>query len=166
MKELIEEYRQALKDIRSLQQSASLEDNKLLGGMASDLQYALEWMQTGRRPGNKRGIERRAAYQRERSFDPLLMQKYFRCSDDVYEWDKTPKEDTLSAVDKELIEDAMCTLTEREREIYLMSRGYCIPYSRIAYFLNVSESTIKNTIARAEKKIAERITVSLFHYVG
>jgi len=56
MQYLIEEYKQALKRIRLLQQSASVEDNKLLGGMASDLQYALEWMQTGRRPGNKRGI--------------------------------------------------------------------------------------------------------------
>ncbi|WP_423408032.1 sigma factor-like helix-turn-helix DNA-binding protein [Heyndrickxia sp. MSNUG] len=166
MQDLIEEYRQAFKSIRLLQQSASVEDKKLLGGMASDLAYALEWMQTGRRPGNKRGIERRAAYQRERSFDPLLMQKYFRCSDDVYEWDRTPKEDTLSAVDKELIEDAMCTLTEREKEIYLMSRGYSIPYSKIAYFLNVSESTIKNTIAKAEKKIADRVASSLFHYCG
>ncbi|MCM3665523.1 Fis family transcriptional regulator [Mesobacillus subterraneus] len=163
MQALIEEYKQALKSIRLLQQSASVEDNKLLGGMASDLQYALEWMQTGRRPGNKRGIERRAAYERERPFDPLLMQRYFRSMDDnVYSWDDHKKESTLSAYDRELIADALSTLTEREREIYLMSRGYCFPESHIAYMLNVHIGTVRKTISRAEDKIKIQKNQSLF----
>ena len=33
--------------------------------MIRDCDYILEWMETGRRPGNKRGVERLAAYQRE-----------------------------------------------------------------------------------------------------
>lgn len=163
MQDLIEEYRQALKSIRLLQQSASAEDNKLLGGMASDLQYALEWMQTGRRPGNKRGIERRAAYERERPFDPLLMQRYFRSMDDnVYSWDDHIQEDAVTAWDRERIEDALSVLTEREREIYLMSRGNCISWAQIAKYYSISRSAVQDSIRRAETKIAKRIAGSIF----
>lgn len=163
MQDLIEEYKQALKSIRLLQQSASVEDNKLLGGMASDISYALEWMQTGRRPGNKRGIERRAAYERERPFDPLLMQRYFRSMDDnLYSWDTHIQEDAVTAVDRERIEDALSVLTEREREIYLMSRGNCLSYSQIARYLGIQKTSVQNRIESAERKIARHIRVSLF----
>ena len=164
MQDLIEEYKQALKSIRLLQATASVEDNKLLGGMASDISYALEWMQTGRRPGNKRGIERRAAYERERPFDPLLMQRYFRSMDDnLYIWDTHIQEDTVSAVDRERIEDALSVLTERE--IYLMSRGNCLSYSQIARYLGIQKTSVQNRIESAERKIARHIRMSLF-WVG
>lgn len=43
--------------------------------MASDLQYALEWLKTAKWPGNRRGVERRAAYQCMLPVDPQLLQK-------------------------------------------------------------------------------------------
>ena len=131
--------------------------------MISDLEYAIEWMKTGRRPGNKRGIERRAAYQRERPFDPILMQRYFRSMDDnEYEWDKHQQEHAITSWDRERIDDALSVLTEREKEIYLMSRGYCLSLGQIARFLDIKKTTVQNYIIRAEKKIGSRIQVSLF----
>jgi positive control factor len=55
-------------------------------------------MSTGRRPGLRRGIERRAAYQKERPFDPILIQTYFRSmADNCYEWDNRNSEDIISS---------------------------------------------------------------------
>lgn len=45
-------------------------------GMNSDVNFAIEWTHTGRRPGNKRGVERRAAYLRGKLMDPVRMQSF------------------------------------------------------------------------------------------
>lgn len=166
MQQLIEEYKQSLKAARGMYTKASNEDKKIISGIISDLEFAIEWMTTGRRPGNRRGIERRATYQREKPFDPLLMQKFFRSSEPVYEWDHHEKEDVITSWDRERIEDALSVLTDREREVYLMSRGYCLTYSEIANYLCISSSSVQTMIERAEKKIKRRINESLFCLCG
>jgi positive control factor len=163
---LIQQYKESLRTARKMYSSATDEDKKVIAGMIFDLEYAIEWMTSGRRPGNRRGIERRAAYQRERSFDPLLMQKYFRSSEQIYEWDDHEKEDAITSWDRERIEDALSVLTKKEREVYLMSRGYCLTYSEIANYLCISSSSVQTMIERAEKKIKKRIQESLFCLCG
>ncbi|OUM84929.1 sigma-70 family RNA polymerase sigma factor [Parageobacillus thermoglucosidasius] len=166
MNDLLQEYKQTLKHTKKLFKHASDEDKKIIRGMISDLEFAIEWMTTGRRPGNRRGIERRAAYQREKPFDPLLIQKFFRSNEPVYEWDDHEKEDVITSWDRERIEDALSVLTDREREVYLMSRGYCLTYSEIANYLCISSSSVQTMIERAEKKIKKRINESLFCLCG
>ncbi|APC46476.1 positive control sigma factor [Aeribacillus phage AP45] len=167
MIDLIQQYSDALKQARKMYKTANEEDKKIISGMISDLVYALEWMKTSRMPGNRRGIERRAAYQREKPFDPLLMQRYFRSTDeDVYEWDDHLQEHKIDEWDRQRIEDALSVLTKREREVYLMSRGHCLSYSQIANYLCISKGAVQTMIERAEKKIAERKTESLFCLCG
>ncbi|MED5052687.1 sigma-70 family RNA polymerase sigma factor [Anoxybacillus rupiensis] len=162
MNNLIQQYKESLKVAKKMYRSATVEDKKVIAGMISDLEFAIEWMETSRMPGNRRGIERRAAYQREKPFDPLLMQKYFRSSEPTYEWDDHNKESVITEWDKQRIEDALSVLTDREREVYLMSRGYCLTYSEIANYLCISSSSVQTMIERAEKKIKKRINESLF----
>ncbi|AMQ22237.1 MULTISPECIES: sigma-70 family RNA polymerase sigma factor [Geobacillus] len=166
MEELLKQYRESLRLAKKLLEKASDEDKKIIRGMISDLEFAIEWMTTGRRPGNRRGIERRAAYQREKPFDPLLMQKFFRSSEPTYEWDDHEKESVITEWDRQRIEDALSVLTDREREVYLMSRGYCLTYSEIANYLCISSSSVQTMIERAEKKIKKRINESLFCLCG
>ncbi|RDE19362.1 MULTISPECIES: sigma-70 family RNA polymerase sigma factor [Parageobacillus] len=166
MNDLLQEYKQTLKHTKKLFKHASDEDKKIIRGIISDLEFAIEWMETGRRPGNRRGIERRAAYQREKPFDPLLMQKFFRSSEPTYEWDDHEEENIITSWDRQRIEDALSVLTDREREVYLMSRGYCLTYSEIANYLCISSSSVQTMIERAEKKIKKRINESLFCLCG
>ncbi|RLQ00454.1 sigma-70 family RNA polymerase sigma factor [Geobacillus stearothermophilus] len=166
MEELLKQYRESLRLAKKLLEKASDEDKKIIRGMISDLEFAIEWMTTGRRPGNRRGIERRAAYQREKPFDPLLMQKFFRSSEPTYEWDDHEKESVITEWDRQRIEDALSVLTDREREVYLMSRGYCLTYSEIANYLCISSSSVQTMIERAERKIKKRIKESLFCLCG
>lgn len=158
MKFLIKSYLRSLETVRRLKEMADDEDKALLSSMESDLRYALEWMKTGRMPGNRRGIERLAAYQKEISTDPFLMQQFYQSSNlSSYDMIEEPlKESIISDRNRKRIEDALSELTEREREVYLMSRGNGLSYSKIANMFCVSRSAVQDTIKRAEKKITKR----------
>jgi positive control factor len=162
MEKLLFSYNEQLITTRSMLKNASDRDKSLLNGMIRDLQFAIEWMETGRQPGNKRGVERLAAYQRERPFDPLLMQRFFRSQDETYSWDDAENESVITSAEQEMIEDALSVLTAKEKEVYLMSRGHCLSYSQIANCLCISSSSVQTMIERAEKKIAKRRYDSLF----
>ncbi len=166
MQDLLLEYKKALKELSKSKQSLNKEEQAIVSGMMSDLRYAIEWMSTGRPPGLRRGIERRAAYQRERMMDPLLIQHYYRATTDEYNWTSEQQESCLAEMDRSRIEVALCMLTEREKEIYLMSRGQMFSYEEIARMLTVSKSTIQTTIQRAEKKIKKQLSKSEFSSVG
>lgn len=154
MKDLIKEYNRSLYLVNNLRQFANETDGELLESMASDLRYSLEWLKSGRRPGNRRGIERRAAYQRERPIDPIHIQNFYA--------NPIPEKCTVTDSDRARIEDALSVLTEREREVYLMAKGGCLSYSQIAEKLNVAKGTVQDTLERAEKKIIERVNTSIF----
>jgi len=95
------------------------------------------------------------------------MQRYFRSMDDnLYEWDNHEQEHAIGEWDKVRLEDALSLLTEREKEVYLMSRGYCLTYREIARYFNVTCSTVQSMIERAEKKIARQVNESLFCNCG
>jgi positive control factor len=162
MEKLLLSYKENLKTTKTMLKNASDRDKTLLNGIIRDLQYAIEWMETGRQPGNKRGVERLAAYQRERPFDPLLMQRFFRSQDENYPWGEAENESVISSAEQERIEDALSVLTSKEREVYLMSRGHCLSYSQIANYLCISSSSVQTMIERAEKKISKRRYESLF----
>jgi positive control factor len=162
MESLLCSYKENLSIAKRMRKDAFDRDKSLLNGMIRDLQYAIEWMETGRQPGNKRGVERLAAYQRERPFDPLLMQRFFRSKEEFFPWKEKEHESIISSFDRERIEDALSVLTAKEKEVYLMSRGHCLSYSQIANYLCISSSSVQTMIERAEKKISKRRIDSLF----
>ncbi|OAO83493.1 putative prophage LambdaBa01 positive control factor Xpf [Anoxybacillus flavithermus] len=62
MDELLQEYKQTLKQTKKLLEHAPEQDKTIIRQMIADLEFVIEWLTTGRQPGHKRGIERRAAY--------------------------------------------------------------------------------------------------------
>ncbi|MBN2910785.1 hypothetical protein JQC72_14890 [Polycladomyces sp. WAk] len=165
MQDLIKEYKETLRKIRKVKRGypsvneRSPEqdcDYKILCQMESDLLWSLEWMETGRCPGNRRGIERRAAYQRERPIDPIHFQRY--AMQPLYKQNKH----TLSDYDMWRVEEALSVLSNLERDVYIMSRGHCLSYAEIAGLLGVAKGTVQKMIERAEKKMARQKETSLF----
>lgn len=132
-------------------------EKSLYSSCKSDLNYAIYWMEHGHSPGITRGIERRAAYEREYSFDPLMMQRYFRSHQPEFPWETTATESLVDADEKEVIEFALQNLTEKEREIYLLFTGKCMTQYKIADMLYVTRNTVKTTLARAKRKIKSNI---------
>lgn len=133
----------------------AMAERQLIGEMRGEVEWVIEWLETGRRPGNKRGIERRASYQREKLMDPIRMQAFVSRS-------TAGSPANLTEWQHEQIEDALCGLSDRERECYVLAHGECFSHVQIAEMLAISVSSVETYIKRAQTKISDRIQNSLF----
>ncbi|MHB0944596.1 sigma-70 family RNA polymerase sigma factor [Paenibacillus sp. ALE1] len=148
-------YRKSRNIAARLYKKADADDKKVISGMVSDCEFVEEWLVTGRRPGNKRGVERLAAYQREKLVDPLRMQAYVSNS-------KAGSPSNLTDSDYFVIEEALRVLTDLERDCFLLSYGHCMPHSYIADVLGLSRGNISTLLKRAKEKIQENRNNNLF----
>jgi positive control factor len=113
----------------------TITERQLLSEMIGDVEYVIEWLETGRCPGNRRGIERRAAYQRERLMDTVRMQAFVARSTagspaNLTEWERQQNE------------DALCVLSDRERECYVLTYGECFSHAEIANLLGITKISV------------------------
>ncbi|AGR47229.1 RNA polymerase sigma 24 [Brevibacillus phage Jimmer1] len=163
MQELLKEYKETRKklkkayaDLRATETFLDDEsERRYLSEMISDVEYVIEWLETGRRPESKRGIERRAAYQREKLVDPIRMQAF------VYRG-TAGSPCNLTEWEKEQLEDALCCLSPREKECYILTHGEGFSFEETARFLCISKSSVQTLVTRAQNKIANRVVSSLF----
>ena len=156
---LIAEYEKSLKDIVRKRKTADKTDDALYSGMESDLRYALQWMKTGKEPGTIRGIERQSGEVREVSVDPIQMQRYFRSTDSMdYAWDNHDQENAVSRSEKERLEFALSSLTEHQKEIYMLVRGRAFTYAQAGKIMGLKKSAIQSAIDKADTKIAKKLS--------
>jgi RNA polymerase sigma factor (sigma-70 family) len=155
MKELIKEYNKSLYLVRKLQhRTNNEEDILLLGGMASDLQYSLDWLKSGRRPFSYKGIE--APYNKTRYVDPQIIERtHHEC---IYP--KATRE--IKESEAERVEYAMCTLSDREKDVYTLHYAELYSFEEIAEMLDVSKGTVQVYIIRARNKIEDQKCNNLF----
>jgi len=124
----------------------------------SNVNYGLQYMSLGHAPGLVRGIERRAAYEREVPFEPYWIQRrQATCDASVYEVESYEDANLMrvSQEEKEKIVQAMTqSLTDRQKDILqLASNGYT--HEEIALTLGVHKGTIDRTMSRIKEKIAD-----------
>ncbi|SDX45694.1 RNA polymerase sigma-70 factor, ECF subfamily [Marininema mesophilum] len=182
MEDLIQQYKDSMKRVREAKRAVPKREDRseeermwlsTLNRCESNLRYALDWLQTGREPGSRRGIERLAAYQRERGFDPMLLDDYLYSLDegdrlsssrqyDPFFMMDQPRHNKITQSDKERIEEGLSGLTDLERDVYLMARGRCLSREQIASLLGVTKGTINKMLIRADEKVAHRSQTSLF----
>ena len=165
MQDLLKEYKETRRQLNRAYEARregvkvldnqAITERQLLSEMISDVEYVIEWLETGRRPGNKRGIERRAAYEREKLMDPVRMQAFVArgtagspCN--LTEWQRFQ------------LEDALSSLTERERECYELTHGEGFSFEETARLLKITKSSVQTLVTRAQIKISDRVTNSLF----
>jgi RNA polymerase sigma-70 factor (ECF subfamily) len=110
--------------------------------MIRDCEYVIEWLETGRRPGNKRGVERLAAYQREIPFE--LMERYAM---------KPERLKIESEPDWIRLEYILGLLSDRERECYELHIGGMYSFREIARKLHINVKTAHEAVTRAQLKI-------------
>jgi len=58
--------------------------------------------------------------------------------DNLYEWDNHHQEHSIGEWEKIRLEDKYLLLTEREKAVYLVFRGYCLTYREITRYLNIT----------------------------
>lgn len=124
----------------------------------SNISYAIEWIQSGRQPGTRRGIERRSAYEREIPFEPYWIQRQKEDSEfGMYE-SLVSENEEVAAINQELKEQTVSSLTSsltgRQKEILELA-GNGFSHDEIAKMLKVHKGTVSQTLNRVKEKIGD-----------
>ncbi|MFT9116570.1 MAG: sigma factor-like helix-turn-helix DNA-binding protein [Sporolactobacillus sp.] len=154
LRKLMYEYKQTLRDLKAAYEAADPDEDKpIIGGMISDLEYAIRWMETGRDPERwHMDAERTRVYMT----DPAVI--------DAVQHDVLNKDPhgPISQVDRERIEDSLCELTRREKEVYILAKVELFSYGEIAELLEMSKGSVQSYMDRSINKIECRKKESLF----
>lgn len=143
----IESYRHTREELGAVNTRGWLKaDKALLDGMRRDCDYTIEWLEKGRRPGNKRGVERLAAYQREIPFE--LMERYANPPPRAVI--RTENGANMEYLHMEYI---LSLLSERERECYEFKIGGLHTEREIADIIGVTRTSVQEFLKRAQTKI-------------
>lgn len=157
IEKLIEAKRKAKEDFDEAEKELAAVESQLsmLNSMLSDVQLAIDWLRLGHKPGPRRGIHRLSMDQLTIPVDPLRMQSYAQpaaCGSPT----------TLTDSERFQIDDALSTLSKREKECYVLKHGLCFSLKQIAEELSISKSTVQEYVANAEKKVRYSTENSLF----
>lgn len=147
VQKLLPEYQISLKSVEQLYRSADADDKRVIAGMVSDCKYVIEWLSSGRRPGNTRGIERRAGYEREILLEPVRMQNF------TARFNAVPSEG-LTEDQRFQLEYVLGLLSRREKECYMLAKGEGFSHVAIADMLQISAGSVSEYIQRAQKKVS------------
>ena len=142
--------------VEDLERESVIKSNRsLISGMISEMQDDIQHMKTGKRPGNKRGAENLAAYQREISIDPAR----FLYIEDVQEEEKSEEDVKLL---ESAVEELLWFLSKREKDLYMLYAAYNFSVHEIADLTELTEGTVSKVLDRAKKKVAKNIEVEAF----
>lgn len=145
----VSEYNKDKKSLQKYRDGLDLDkqddqmDSDMVDEMIGDLNFALNWMQTGRRPGSRRGVESKGVYKRT-----ALLDKRFFPSLDVEESEKV-----LTDEERRRIADMLWKMSTRERTCYLLHVSYGWSFADIGKELNISKRSVQQYVDRAKKKI-------------
>lgn len=143
VEELIEQYTSGVRDLERYRESLDrtdtyeAEEAKTVSGMLSDMRYALDWMRRGRRPGSRKGAERRDIYRRRE----LLAQV------------EPPTEE-----ERQRLIDCVAVMTERELTCWLLHMAHGLTQNEIADKMNISRASVRVYLERAKRKVQEKIS--------
>ena len=143
VEELIEQYTSGVRDLERYRKSLDrtdlyeAEDAKTVSGMLSDMRYALDWMRRGRRPGSRKGAERRDIYRRRE----LLAQV-----------------EPLTEEERRRLIDCVAVMTERELTCWLLHMAHGLTQNEIADRMNISRASVRVYLERAKRKVQEKIS--------
>ncbi|WP_153465082.1 sigma-70 family RNA polymerase sigma factor [Sediminibacillus terrae] len=152
--DMIDEYKSGRNELEKLKQSLDgkspqiKEDRKLVNGMINDMTYSLDWLKKGRRPGNRRGLDRRAAYQRSAYMEMDILPSF------------DPVSTELTEETKKRLVDVLLEFSNRERECYLMHMAQGFSYQQIADLLSISRRTVQQYVERAKKKLKKSLSLT------
>lgn len=158
MEQLIEEYRITMRavnkykrNIKELYPNMSSHKyeqlNSLLGSAISDLQYAIDYMRTGRVPGNRRGIYRQAKDKRTIPVDPNNIDYLRNLSA------KQTNAVQFDAEQEQMIAEYLDTLSHQQRAAFKMVKGQGFSYGKTAKIMGISKGTVQDYVKQAEIKL-------------
>ncbi|MBM7715458.1 RNA polymerase sigma-70 factor (ECF subfamily) [Bacillus thermophilus] len=120
--------------------------------MIDDMDFAIEWLETGWQPGTYRGVDKKTIYQ-IRSLE---------CMDsipDITEQleDATERKSKMTREEKVILADILSSFSLRERQCYILHVAHGMSWAAISHELGISKSTVQAYIKRARNKVGKRI---------
>jgi DNA-directed RNA polymerase specialized sigma24 family protein len=135
------------------------DDKKHINSMISDCQYVVDFLNRRYEPEARRSMNRRSMEQRTDVWEPSWFDSYISPNSWTVERE-------LPSGDKFLIEDALSTLSKRERQCYTLHHAMGFSYRQIASELLLKKGTVQYYIEEATKKIEDSKLNSLFLISG
>ena len=150
---MIIEYEDGRKDLQRIKNNlgdseVDKMDRAQVNGMINDMSFAIDWMKTGRRPGNLRGIDKRSVYQRRILVDMDLMPSL----------DIQPEPRELGEEEKQALYNMLIDLSHRERQCYLLHMAQGWSMQEIADELGIKKPSVQKFIERAKLKIKRKLS--------
>lgn len=153
VKHLLREYGKGKRDLQKYRDTLIRENPakqtdeeraeiSVVNGMISDLQYAIDWMRTGRRPYSRRGVEIRDAYSHAILMDMDLLPNV-----------SPTQELVITEKQKRELAIVLVRMSSRERQCYLLHMAQGMTLSEIAKEMRLSKNTVRDYIDRAKNKI-------------
>jgi RNA polymerase sigma-70 factor (ECF subfamily) len=140
VEKLIRQYSAGVRDLEQYRRSFDrsnpdeADESRTVAGMLSDMRYALDWMRRGRRPGSRKGAERRDIYRRRE-----LLQSA----------------EPLTEDERQRLIDCMAVMTERELTCWLLHMAHGLTYAEIGDRLKLSRRTVQQYVERAKQKVLD-----------
>lgn len=122
-------------------------DMQIVEDMLADLHYSLEWLQTGRQPNRRRGVDIHDAYSRAILMDMDLM------PEQVVE----RQELRVTEAQKVELVRILMRMSARERQCFLLHTAYGLSERDIAEELKLTRRTVRTNIQRAKSKVGQAI---------
>lgn len=143
VEELIDQYTSGIRQLERYRRSLDrmniyeAEEAKIVSSMLSDMRYALDWMRRGRRPGSRKGVERRDIYRLRELIASAR---------------------PMTEEDRQQLIDCVAVMTERELMCWLLHMAHGLTQNEIADRLGVTRSSVRMYLQRARKKVQEKIS--------
>lgn len=129
------------------------DDLRQINSMIESMAFSIDWMATGRQPGTYRGVEKRAIYQRQYLSKMDVIPDITEQLEDI-----NKKHLYLSREEKIILADIFATMSERERQCYVLHEGQGMSMGKIADSIGLKKRTVQQYIERARKKVEEKIS--------
>lgn len=157
--QLLQEYEVGKKALAGMRDGlnrmdpSSAQDLTQINSMIDSMKFSMDWMATGRQPGNYRGADKKAIYQRQ----------YFESMDlipDIQEQlqDMGAKRLYMTQEEKMILSQIFGAMSLRERQCYILHVGQKMSMGKIAEEIGVSKATVQKYIGRAKEKVLEQVS--------
>lgn len=154
---LIQEYTVGKSQLNKMRGSldkdnpADREDRKMISSMIEDMDYAIEWLETGRQPGAFRGIDKRLAYQRK------ALESMDTIPDITEQLDINNRQLYMTSEEKVILADILASFSLRVRQCYILHAAQGMSMGQIAEEIGVSKATVQMYIRRARGKVDSKV---------
>ncbi|MGG0718694.1 sigma factor-like helix-turn-helix DNA-binding protein [Robertmurraya massiliosenegalensis] len=155
---LIQEYSDGKRQLNKLRKKlnpeipADYEDRKNVSGMIEDMDFVIEWLETGRQPGLRRGVDKRTIYQK-RSLESMDI-----IPDITEQLASNDKPLYIPEDQKRVLINILSSFSLRERQCYILHAAQGMSMQEIADEIGLKKRTVQQYIERARKKVEQRVS--------